>query len=124
METIQYNGQNVYTDCNNRVTLQDLELAEREPATIRNAYFFELECGVPVKTNFNKERVTKMNRGLEVSIDLEKCGVAEIEIIGLDRICSFLADTQSLGSDLSVLKGQEVTSYNSGMKLIGIGVDA
>ena len=125
METLQYNRQNVYTNSLNRVTIQDLERAKIELARIKEAYFFEIDGDRNViKTGFDKAKVFEENRGLQVLVDLEGFGTAGVSIAGLDKICSFLADTQSLGSDLSVLKDRKVTSYNRGMELIGIGVDA
>lgn len=124
METLQYNKQNVYTGSLNRATVQDLKIAEVEPAKIREAYFFEIdEDRMIVKTSFDKDKVLKDVRGLQVLVDFKSSGTARISIAGLDRICSFLADTRSLGSDLSVLNGREVTSYNKGIELIGIGVN-
>ena len=125
METLQYNGQNVYTNSLNRATVQDLERAKVEPAKVREAYFFEVDGDrTVVKTGFDKAKVLKENSGLHVLVGLKSYDTAGVSIAGLDRICAFLADTQSLGSDLSVLNGREVTSYSRGMELVGIGVNA
>ena len=125
METLQYNGQNVYTNSLNRATVQDLMEAKTKSVKIREVYFFEVDGDkTVVRTDFDKARVLKENRGLQVLVDFKGLGTAGVSIGGLNRICSFLSDTQSLGSDLNVLKGREVTSYNRGRELIGIGVNA
>src|SRR3989344_4495718 len=113
METLQYNGQNVYTNSLNRATVQDLMEAKTKSVKIREVYFFEVDGDkTVVRTDFDKARVLKENRGLQVLVDFKGLGTAGVSIGGLNRICSFLSDTQSLGSDLNVLKGREVTSYN------------
>jgi len=49
-------------------------------------------------------------------------GQASVAIAGLDRITQFLYDTESIGKDLSALRGRKVTEYNTGIELLGIGV--
>ena len=124
MKTLRYDGQNVYTNSTNRVTVPDLKRAKVEPAKIREVSFYDIDTPNMVKTDFNKNRILKEKSGLYVLVNFESYGTAGVLIAGLDRICSFLADIQSLGSDLSVLEGRGVTSYNKEKKLIGIGVNA
>ena len=123
MNTIRYNGQNVYTTSNMETSFDDLDKARKKPANIIDAYFMKVDGDRNVvRQDFDKKAVLKNNQGLHVLVNCESEGQAAVTISGLNRITGFLIDNSVLGKDLSVLKGREVTSYNSGMVLLGIGI--
>ena len=131
MDVIQYNGQNVYTHSTRGTTEIHLRGAHIEIGKIVDAYIFQLErdgggMRKDRRADFDKTEVAEERMGLMV--DVESNGAqAGVAIAGLDRITQFLCDTQTLGKDLSVLKGRKVTAYYNpvgmGNRLLGIGID-
>ena len=123
METIEYNGQRVYTQAN--ITVQDRNLMDAKVGTgvVLDAYFFEITGDRLVeKIGFDRQKVKDENSGLMIDVKSQFGGQASVSIAGLERVTSFLYDTGSLG-DLSVLKGKKFTEYARGLCLLGIGVD-
>lgn len=123
METLQYNGQNVYTYSTKRFTQEDLQRAKTGLGTIVDAYFFQIGLDrVVERVDFDRAKIEAQLVGLMVDVKSQFEGQASVAIAGLDRITQFLCDTASIGKDLSVLKGRKVTEYNAGRQLLGIGV--
>ncbi|MDP3917089.1 MAG: hypothetical protein Q8Q42_02260 [Nanoarchaeota archaeon] len=123
MENLQYNGENVYTHSTNRVTPTELARARTGVGSILDAYFFQIGPDRSVeRVEFDRSRIEAQQVGLMVDVKSQFGGQASVAVAGLDRITQFLYDTASAEKDLSALKGREVTEYNAGMKLLGIGI--
>ncbi len=123
MENLQYDGENVYTQSTNRVTPTELAGARTGVGSILDAYFFQIGPDrIVERVEFDRSRVEAQQVGLMVDVKSQFGGQASVAVAGLDRITQFLYDTASLGKDLSTLKGREVTEYNAGLQLLGIGV--
>ena len=123
METLQYQGQNVYTNSINRVTEENLQKARQSEGRILDAYFFQIGPDrIVERVEFDREKIEASRVGLMVDVKSQDGSQASVAIAGLDRITQFLYDTASLGKDLSTLKRREVTEYNAGIELLGIGI--
>lgn len=123
METLNYQGQRVYTHSTNRAIVKDLQRARTGLGTILDAYFFKIGPDrTTERAEFDRAQIEAQKVGLMVDVKSESGGQASVAIAGLDRITEFFYDTGSLGKDLSVLKGRKVTEYNTGPQILGIGV--
>lgn len=123
MNTLQYNGENVYTHSTNRVAPTELARARTGVGSILDAYFFQIGPDrIVEKVEFDRSRIEAQQVGLMVDVKSQFGGQASVAVAGLDRITQFLYDTASVGKDLSTLKGREVTEYKAGMQLLGIGI--
>ncbi|TAL51486.1 MAG: hypothetical protein EPN86_06570 [Nanoarchaeota archaeon] len=93
-------------------------------APVTDAYFFTLspERDI-VKEDFDKSKVSKADMGLMIEVSVP-FGEAGLSIAGQEDIVSFLVNTGTLGKDLSVLQGREVTAYVLGKSLYGIGIES
>lgn len=117
METIKYNGENVYTQSSRNVRKEDLVGAIKREGSISEAYFFELyrddKSGFrhAKRVGFDRAKIKTEKSGLCVVVQ-NPFGDASLYIAGLDRIVGFLCDSEALG-DLSVLKGKKVTIYDT-----------
>lgn len=105
---------------------RDGHIKRTKPTTVPiiDAYFFTLspERDI-VKEDFDKNKVSKADMGLMIDVKAP-FGEAGLSISGLDEIVSFLVNTGTLGKDLSVLQGREVTAYLLGKSLYGIGIES
>ncbi|MBR9691684.1 hypothetical protein GOV06_02765 [Candidatus Woesearchaeota archaeon] len=123
MKTFEFNNQRVYTPSNRDITEADLANAKSQEATIADAYFFQIGPGrVVERIKCDRQKIDSEQSGLYVEIS-ESGTHASLPIAGLERIASFLCDTGTLGEDLSVLKGREVTAYGDSIQIYGIGID-
>ncbi|MDO8656040.1 MAG: hypothetical protein Q7K45_02270 [Nanoarchaeota archaeon] len=122
METIRYNGRNVYTP--SETTKIDLENSQIRTEYIEDAYFSTTDKDRMVnKVDFNRQKIDADQSGLIARVN-GRTGSSSVSIVGLDRIVGFMVDSECLGRDLSTLKGKPVITYSRGVYLLGISIPA
>ena len=120
---IVYENQRVYLYDPTDITKKDIKQSEKRKGIITRVYFFECTYNplrmLKVKCNKKKIETGEQNLNINIKDSVER---ESLTFTGLDKIVSFLIDSNMLERGLKSLKGKKVTQYYDGFHLLGISL--